>query len=74
MTRSTIWGIHAGKTGDAHTIFQTQNVISLGWIEMGDLSKLPPDRKGFKKAYEDTYPDAKGCDSCQCGSALSICL
>jgi hypothetical protein len=34
----TIWGIHAGKTGDAHTLFKENNVMALGWMEMGDLN------------------------------------
>lgn len=59
MARSTIWGIHAGKTGDAHKIFLSQDVVALGWTAMGDLSKLPPNRSGFKKAYAAAYPDAK---------------
>ena len=38
----TIWGIHAGKTGDADRLFMKHNVVALGWVEMGDLGALPP--------------------------------
>lgn len=30
----TIWGIHAGKTGDADTLFLEHNVIALGWDQV----------------------------------------
>jgi restriction system protein len=27
----TVWGIHAGRTGDAYTLFLKKNVIAIGW-------------------------------------------
>lgn len=54
-----IWGIHAGKTGDAHSLFMQKHVVALGWQEMGDLSKIPPDREAFKAAVAKTYPNYK---------------
>ncbi len=53
-----MWGIHAGRTGDADNLFLKKNVIALGWREMGDLGKNK-DREEFKKAVAETYPDAK---------------
>lgn len=53
-----MWGIHAGKTGDADNLFLKKNVIALGWREMGDLGKHK-DREDFKKALAETYPNAK---------------
>jgi restriction system protein len=53
-----IWGIHAGRTGDADNLFQKKNVVALGWEEMGDLSKFK-DRESFKKSLVTVYPDAK---------------
>ncbi|MFH1698786.1 MAG: restriction endonuclease [Candidatus Omnitrophota bacterium] len=53
-----IWGIHAGRTGDADNLFQKKNVVALGWEEMGDLSKHK-DRESFKKALVEVYPEAK---------------
>ncbi|HEX4084168.1 MAG TPA: restriction endonuclease [Chthoniobacteraceae bacterium] len=54
-----IWGIHAGKTGDADTLFLKQNVVALGWAAMGDLSKLPSNRDAFKTAVSQAFPDKK---------------
>lgn len=59
MNDSTIWGIHAGRTGEADTLFLKQNCIAIGWNAMGDLSKLAPDREAFKAFYVHAYPDAK---------------
>lgn len=55
----TIWGIHAGKTGDAHTLFKENNVVALGWMEMGDLGLLPPDREAFKAQLLKARPNKK---------------
>lgn len=55
----TLWGIHAGKTGDADTLFVKGNRIALGWPELGDLSKLPDDRGAFKAKTKAGYPDFK---------------
>lgn len=59
MATNGIWGIHAGRTGDADTMFLKQNCIAIGWEEMGDLSKLAPDREAFRTKYVDSYPNAK---------------
>lgn len=61
MSKSTdvnIWGIHAGKTGDADSLFFQKKRIALGWKELGDLSKLKT-RDEFKDKYTRTYSDAK---------------
>lgn len=52
----TIWGIHAGRAGEAGDLFIKHNVIALGWVEMGDLRVLPPDREAFKKKQQEAYP------------------
>ncbi len=54
-----IWGIHAGKTGDAAILFLNQNCIGLGWGAMGDLSLLSPNRDAFKAAVSAAYPKKK---------------
>jgi restriction system protein len=59
MKESMVWGIHAGKTGDADTLFMTKNVIAIGWHALGDLSKLQPDREAFKTAVGQKYPEKK---------------
>ena len=54
-----VWGIHAGRTGDADMLFLKQNCIAIGWGAMGDLSALATDREAFKQRYVQAYPDAK---------------
>lgn len=50
-----IWGIH---TQDDN-LFLKQDVIAIGWHEMGDLRLIEPTREAFKAKYEQVYPDAK---------------
>ena len=57
--KDTVWGIHAGATGDADHLFLKDNYIALGWHTIGDLSKLPPDREAFKAAAARHFPDKK---------------
>lgn len=59
MTEPTVWGIHAGKTGDADTLFLKKKVIALGWDEIGDLAALKPNRDSFKASVSAAYPDLK---------------
>jgi len=55
----TVWGIHAGRTGDAVALFLKENVIALGWPEMGDLAALPANCEAFKTRLVQAYPDEK---------------
>ena len=48
-----VWGIH---TLD-NELFMRENVIAIGWREMGDLSELN-DRAEFKERYARVYPHA----------------
>ena len=50
-----VWGIH---TKDDN-LFLKENVIALGWQQIGDLSLITPDREAFKEKYIAAYPDAK---------------
>lgn len=54
-----VWGIHAGRTGDADLLFLKQNCIAIGWDAMGDLSRLAAERDAFKQRYVQAYPNAK---------------
>ena len=54
-----IWGIHAGKTGDADSLFLQNNRVALGWHEMGDLSGIPAEREAFKNRVARVYPEMK---------------
>ncbi|MEP7284196.1 MAG: DUF4268 domain-containing protein [Chloroflexota bacterium] len=57
---SKIWGIHAGRTGDADDLFLQRNYIALGWNVTGDLSKLPAaTREAFKANIATNYPESK---------------
>lgn len=46
-----VWGIHIDRSVGLTPI--EQNYICIGWSELGDLSKLPPDRDAFKSALRD---------------------
>lgn len=59
MKESIIWGIHAGRTGDAENLFLKKNRIGIGWAKIGDASVLGPNRDAFKVAVEKAYPDKK---------------
>lgn len=54
-----IWGIHAGKTGDAASLFLSKSCVALGWQSMGDLGKIGPNRDAFKAAVAKAYPNKK---------------
>ena len=56
---TNLWGIHAGKTGDADSLFLKKNCVAVGWTKMGDLSALKPDRDAFKARVAEVYPAAK---------------
>ncbi len=53
------WGIHAGKTGDADTLFLKGRCVALGWTKVGDLESLKPDREAFKARVAEVYPEKK---------------
>ena len=52
---SRVWGIH---TMDEH-LFLKENIIAIGWKEMGDLTLIGSNRDSFKEKYIAVYPDAK---------------
>jgi restriction system protein len=54
----TLWGIHAGKTGDAETLFEKRNVVAVGANALGDLFELE-NRDDFKVRFRRAYPDGK---------------
>ncbi len=58
-TNVTMWGIHAGATGDADALFLQGNCIAIGWPLMGDLSQLPNDTTAFKQKLLQVYPSLK---------------
>ena len=56
---NNIWGIHGGREGTADSLFLKQNVIAVGWVEVGDASKLKPTREAFKAEIMRGYPNSK---------------
>ncbi len=60
MKESIIWGIHAGSSGDAETLFLKMNRIGLGWDKLGDASAIAPTRDAFKAAIAKAYPEKTG--------------
>lgn len=56
---AAIWGIHAGKTGDADTLFLKKKYFAIGWSKMGNLGNLKSDREIFKAKVAEVYPDKK---------------
>ena len=51
----TVWGIHTMDD----PLFLNQNLIAIGWEEMGDLSAIRTSRDAYKEKYIAAYPDAK---------------
>ncbi len=50
-----IWGIHTLDD----KLFLKENLIAIGWKEMGDLRSIAGTRDAFKDKYIEKYPDAK---------------
>jgi len=55
VANRTVWGIHTMDD----PLFLNQNLIAIGWEEMGDLSVIETSRESFKEKYMAVYPDAK---------------
>ena len=56
MSENTLWGIHAGRSGEAESQFLKNNVIALGWKEIGNLGHLENNRETFKDYFASKYP------------------
>lgn len=54
-----MWGIHAGRSGEANELFLKSRCVALGWQRIGDLSKLAPNREAFKAQVASSYPEKK---------------
>lgn len=50
-----VWGIHTMDD----SLFLHEDVIAIGWKEMGDLTQILGNRDAFKEHYGEAYPDAK---------------
>ena len=68
MAEKIVWGIHAGSNGDSHYQFLKNEVIALGWNNMGDMSLINPERQTFRQKLMQAYPGRKkGTDSANLG-------
>lgn len=54
-----LWGIHAGRSGEADELFLANGLIGLGWEQVGDLAAIQNDRDAFKAAVAKAYPNKK---------------
>lgn len=58
-SNTTLWGIHAGRSGEAESLFLDKKVIALGWEGIGDLKNVTATRDEFKALYIVKYPNTK---------------
>ena len=49
-----VWGIHTTQ----ENLFLPNNIIGIGWEEMGDIKCAGDNRDDIKKKYAEIYPDA----------------
>jgi len=54
----TLWMVRAGKHGEQEGIALEKNLITIGWNELPDLSKVGT-KEDLQKIYEETYPRNK---------------
>ncbi len=54
-----VWGIHAGRGGEAHSLFTKGCTLALGWSSVGDLSQIDASRDAFKVKVALVFPEAK---------------
>ncbi len=56
---TSLWGIHAGRHGEAENLFLDKSRIAAGWSEVGDLAVIPRDRQSFKAKVLSLYSHLK---------------
>ncbi|SDY73130.1 restriction endonuclease [Lachnobacterium bovis] len=49
-----VWGIHTTQ----ENLFLPNNIIGIGWEEMGDIKCAGDNRDDIKKKYAEIYPDS----------------
>jgi len=54
-----VWGIHAGRNGEADSLFLKYDCVALGWPKVGNLSKIRAEREDFKNKIIENYPEKK---------------
>ncbi len=58
MAKRSMWMIRAGEGGFRFEDFKAQSFVSIGWHEVGDLSKRST-REDFLTAVKSTYPQMR---------------
>lgn len=53
----SVWLARAGRNGENEALAIENNIVTIGWSELGDLSNIE-DRQGLYGVFETTYPDA----------------
>lgn len=65
-----VWGIHTKED----ELFRQNNMIAIGWQEIGDLGEIENNREAFKKAFAKAYPNAiRGNISISAGMLYRFC-
>jgi len=54
----SLWLVRAGRHGEQEDVALKENVVTIGWNELPDLSKITT-KEQLEKLYWETYPDAK---------------
>lgn len=47
-----LWLVRAGKNGEQEEVALEQNVVTIGWSELGDLSAID-DREELRSLFEE---------------------
>jgi restriction system protein len=72
MAEATIWGIHAGATGDADSLFMKEHVVAVGGDRFADLNQCKT-RDEYKARYATAYPEDKpGAVPVQAGQLFAL--
>lgn len=54
-TEKRVWGIHTRDD----MLFLNNSIIAIAWGEIGDLSKISPEREAFREKMAAAFPNAK---------------
>lgn len=59
VDKTFLWCVRAGESGQADPVFLKKNYLAIGWEEVGDLSKIKPNRDALKAKLAEIYPTKK---------------
>lgn len=52
-----LWGVHMGEHVADHPI--TGGYVAIGWVNLGDVTRIAGNRDAYKRAMSQAYPDKK---------------